>query len=83
MAALLQLLSLFVLLSLCQSESKGGPRDSVCNSDNTGFLPSKGHGIPPALDEEEYKVTVTLIKQNNNQAVNCVDNKTDYIGTFC
>ena len=81
MAALLQLLSLFVLLSLCHSESKGGPRDSVCNSNNKGFMLKAGHGKRLVLDEK-YNVTIILIREKDNKIVDCVENSTRYIGTF-
>ena len=80
MAALLQLLSLFVLLSLCHSESKNGPRDSVCKS--KGFIPTSGHGEDPKLDKKEYNITITLIREKDNQIVDCVENSTRYIGTL-
>ena len=82
MAPLLQFLSLFVLLSLCHSESRGGPRDSVCKSDNRGFMLYKGHGERRKLDEEAYKVTISLIREKDNQIVDCVENSTRYIGTY-
>ena len=82
MAPLLQLLSLFVLLSLCHSELNGGPRDSVCRSSNEGFIPGHGHGKRPNLDEEKYKVTISLIREKDNQTVDCVENSTRYIGTY-
>ena len=83
MAPLLQLLSIFVLLSLSHSESKGGPRVSVCDSDNKGLIPKWSHGERKSLDEKEYKVTVTLLREKDNKPVDCVDDKARrYIGMF-
>lgn len=78
MATLLHFLSLFVLLSLSHSESRG-LRSSICNSNNKGFIPKKHHGPRPKLDENQYNVTISLIK--NNKVVTCVENNTQYIGT--
>lgn len=82
---LLQLLSLFLLLSLCYSESKGGPRVSVCASDNKGLVPKRGHGPDPKLDEKEYNITITMRysnKPNDEQIVDCVEDKTLYNGMY-
>ena len=80
MASLLQLFSLFLLLSLCHSESLRGPRDSVCKVNNKGFMLKGGHGKRPVLDEEKYKVTISLIREKDHQIVDCVEDSTRYIG---
>lgn len=80
MAPLLQFLCLFALFSLSFSEGKGGPRDSVCKSDNKGLIPQKGHGKEKDHGKE-YNVTIILIKEKDNQTVDCVENNERYIGT--
>ena len=83
MAPLLKLLSLFALLSLSHSESKGGPRDSVCKSNNKGFIPFGQHGDTGMdVQKKGYKVFITLIREVDNQTVTCVEGNTKYIGTF-
>lgn len=77
----LQFLSLFLLLSLSNSEREG-PRDSVCRSNNKGFLPFRGHGLRPKLNETKFNVTIMLVKEDNNQTVTCVEEKTRYRGRY-
>lgn len=78
---LLQLLTFFLLLSLSHSESKGGPREAVCSQDNIGFKLKEGHGPVPDLDKEEYKATITLVKEGEDTPVDCVEGgKTKYEG---
>lgn len=72
-----------MLVSLSHSESKGGPRVSVCHSDNKGLVPKWDHGTRKLLDEKEYKVTVTLLRESDMQPVDCVDDKArKYIGIY-
>jgi len=81
--SLLQLFSFFLLLSLSHSESKGGPRESVCSEDNIGFKLKEGHGPVPDLDKEKYKATITLVKEGDDTPVDCVEGgKTKYEGLW-
>jgi len=81
--ALLQFFTFFVLLSLSHSRSKGGPRESICSSDNVGFKLKEGHGPVPELDQEQLNVSITLVKEVENTPVDCVEGgKTKYNGMY-
>ena len=79
MALLVQLfILLLALLPLCDSESTGGPRDSICRT--KGFVPFKGHDPRKIFSQEHYKVTVTLIREKDNETVDCVEDDAKYTG---
>ena len=79
MAVLVQLFILLpALLPLCYSEGKGGPRDSICRS--KGFVPFKGHDPRKIFAQEHHKVTITLIREKDNEIVDCVEDDERYTG---